>query len=376
VTGRVRLTTLFGALAVAMTSTVALGPTVSAQSGASPKIRLVRVTGEIDTGTSMATRPGDPTIYVAEQGGRVVAVSGNTVADEPVLDVSARTSGDGEQGLLGLTFSPDGSQLFVHFTNRDGNTRVESYDVTNTPGEAATVDLESRRVLLKVAQPQPNHNGGQLAFGPDGNLYLGLGDGGNAGDEGDGHASGGNAQSEDTLLGKIVRIDLDGGGGEICDVGLRNPWRFSFDRHTGDLWIGDVGQDEWEEIDRLPADEICGNNLGWNVFEGDTRFRSGDVRGGLPPVAPVEVLSHDDGFCSVIGGSVYRGTEIPALEGWYVFSDYCEGTLRALRIDDDGDVQQRKLGAKSSAVSSFGQDESGELYLLSQDRGLYRVAPR
>jgi glucose/arabinose dehydrogenase len=371
-----RFATFTPLLAALFVATAAIGaqPAIAQSSSEAPKVRLVHV-ADIDNGTSIASRPGDPTLYVTEQAGRVVAMRGNAVADEPVLDLTDRTDEGSEQGLLGLTFSPDGGHLFVHFTNRDGNTRVEQYDVTNEPGSTATVDLGSRRVLLKVHQPQPNHNGGQLAFGPDGNLYLGLGDGGNSDDEGDGHASGGNGQSLDTLLGKIVRVDLDGGGGEICNLGLRNPWRFSFDRSTGDLWIGDVGQGEWEEIDRLPADDLCGHNLGWNVFEGDTRFRAGDIAGGVPPVAPVAVLSHERGFCSVIGGYVYRGTEIPALEGWYVFSDYCEGTLRALRTDGD-DVEQRKLGAEASAVTSFGEGSDGELYLLSRDDGLYRIASR
>jgi glucose/arabinose dehydrogenase len=368
------------AVAVAVTALLALGGTAAAQDAAQgdaahPRVRLVHI-ADLDTPTTMATRAGDTTLYVAEQGGRVVAVQDGTVVDEPVLDLEHRIEAGGEQGLLGLTFSPDGNKLFVHFTNRSGNTRVEAYDVTNTPAEPAAVDRTSRRVLLKQHQPDGNHNGGQLAFGPDGSLYLGLGDGGGAGDEGDGHASGGNGQSTRTLLGKIVRVDLAGGGGEICDRGLRNPWRFSFDRETGDLWIGDVGQGEWEEVDRLPADEICGNNLGWNIFEGDTRFRSGEVLEGVPPIAPVAVFSHERSFCSVIGGYVYRGAAIPALDGWYVFSDYCEGTLRALRIDGNGDVVQRKLGATSTQIASFGEDSKGELFVLSQDRGLFHVAAR
>ena len=377
-------------VAVAVTATALLalsgpgGPAVAAQVGtqtdtpgdaARPRVRLVHL-ADVDLPTAMATRPGDATLYVAEQAGRVVAVRDGIVADEPVLDLERRIAAGGEQGLLGLTFSPDGNHLSVHFTNRAGNTRVAAYDVTNAPGEAAAVDPVSRRVLLKVSQPDANHNGGQLVFSPAGDLYLGLGDGGGAGDEGGGHASGGNGQSSDTLLGKIVQVDLAGGGGEICDRGLRNPWRFSFDRATGDLWIGDVGQDEWEEIDRLPADAICGNNLGWNIFEGDTRFRSGNVLGGAPPVAPVAVFAHERGFCAVIGGSVYRGAAIPALVGWYVFSDYCDGTLRALRINGDGDVVQRKLGAASTQIASFGEDANGELYVLSQDRGLFRIEAR
>ncbi len=374
-TRRVVVLALLGALAVALAPAGALGASAARSDADHPKVRLQRVTADVDTGTGVASRAGDPTIYVAEQAGRVVAVRDGAVSAEPVIDLRSRTDAGGEQGLLGLAFAPDGNHLYVHFTNRAGNTRVEEYAVTHEADTPAVADVASRRVLLKVAQPESNHNGGQLAFGPDGNLYLGLGDGGNKRDEGDGHASGGNGQSQDTLLGKIVRVDLAGGGGTICDSGLRNPWRFSFDRDTGDLWIGDVGESDWEEIDRLPADGICGHNLGWNVFEGDTRFRSGEIAGGVPPVAPVAVLAHENGFCAVMGGSVYRGTKIPALEGWYVFSDYCDGTLRALRVVD-GDVQERKLGAKAEAVTSFGQGDDGEIYVLSQFRGLFRIAAR
>ncbi len=342
---------------------------------APPKVRL-RHLADVDLGTAITSRAGDAHVYVAEQGGRVLAIDGDEIAAEPVLDLTERTKGEGEQGLLGLAFSPDGNHLYVHFSNLAGDTRVEEYEVTNTPGKPAKTTTSSRRVLLEVEQPQVNHNGGQLAFGPDGNLYLGLGDGGNSGDEGPGHARGGNGQSTDTLLGKIVRVDLGGSGGEICDRGLRNPWRFSFDRDTGDLWIGDVGQGEWEEIDHLPAADICGNNLGWNVMEGNTRYRDGAVKGNDPLVAPVAVLSHADSYCAVIGGYVYRGTQIPGLQGWYLFSDNCEAKIHALRVDADGHVQQRTIGPELSQVSSFGQDAAGELYVLSLDRGLYRITAR
>jgi glucose/arabinose dehydrogenase len=364
--------TLGGTAALAGSTTASDSRPVDA---APPKVRL-RHLADVDHGTAIASRASDTHVYVAEQGGRVLAIDGDEVAAEPVLDLEERTKAASEQGLLGLAFSPDGNHLYVNFTNLAGDTRVEEYAVTNTPGKPAKAETASRRVLLKVEQPQVNHNGGQLAFGADGNLYLGLGDGGNSGDEGPGHARGGNGQSTHTLLGKIVRVDLGGSGGEICDRGLRNPWRFSFDRDTGDLWIGDVGQDEWEEIDHLPATGICGNNLGWNVMEGNTRYRDGAITGDDPLVAPVAVLSHDDGYCALIGGFVYRGTQIPGLQGWYTFSDNCEGKIHALRVDADGHVQQRTIGPELSQVSSFGQDAAGELSVLSLDRGLYRITAR
>ncbi len=359
-------------VAVVAVACAIAGGSFPAAAQQNPRVRLVEI-ADVDTPTAIAFRDDDETIYVAEQEGRVVAVRDGEVDDEPFLDIADRVTAGGEQGLLGLTFSPDGDRLYVHFTNDDGDARVVEYEVVTGDDGTASVDETSGRVLLRIRDREPNHNGGQLAFGPDGALYLGMGDGGGGGDQGVGHASGGNAQSSDTLLGKILIIDVDEGGAEICDLGLRNPWRFSFDRDTGDLWIGDVGQSEWEEIDRVPGDEPCGHNFGWNVFEGDERYRPGQIDDAVEPVA---VLSHDDGNCSVIGGYVYRGTEIPALEGWYVFTDYCDGRLRALRVDDGGAVERTRLGATADEPSSFGEDADGELYVLSQSDGLLRLEAR
>jgi glucose/arabinose dehydrogenase len=246
-------------------------------------------------------------------------------------------------------------------------------------------------VLLTVPQPQPNHNGGQLAFGPDGYLYLGLGDGGGADDEGRGHAPGGNAQSLGTLLGKVLRIDPTEGAGrafsipddnpfaaggglpEIYVYGLRNPWRFSFDRATGDLWIADVGQNAVEEVTRLAPEDAAGANLGWNRYEGSQRYLGDDVD---DVVMPVVEASHDDGNCSITGGYVYRGREIPSLRGWYVFTDYCNGAIRAAKVRSDGRVRVRDLGVTLPSVSSFGEDADGELYVLSQTDGVHRLAAR
>jgi glucose/arabinose dehydrogenase len=321
----------------------------------------------------MALRPGDPSIYVATQGGRVVGVRDGRVQAPPVLDLTDRVLSGGEQGLLGIAFAPDGNHLYAHFTDTDGNTRVEEYPVSVSEGGALLADPAGRRPLVRIRDREYNHNGGQLAFGPDGRLYLGMGDGGGAGDQGNGHAPGGNGQSPDTLLGKILRIDLDRGGASICDLGLRNPWRFSFDRATGDLWIADVGQNSWEEIDRLAAPRICGHNLGWNVFEGRARFRDGEVPDA---VAPVAVLSHEAGNCAVIGGYVYRGTAIPRLSGWYVFTDYCNGRLRALRVGPRGASTKLALGPTVREPSSFGEDANGELYVLSQRDGLFAIQAR
>ena len=373
--------------AVALATVVGLGvvpaiPTTA--SAATPAVTLEPV-ADVTGATAMAVRPGDDTRYVALQSGRVVGLRDGA---EPttVLDVSGLTRARGEQGLLGLAFSPDGSKLYVHYSGRAaGETVVEEYAFTG-----GVADPTTRRVVLTVPQPQPNHNGGQLAFGPDGALYLGLGDGGNRDDTGTGHAAGGNGQSLDTLLGKVLRIDPDpsgtmaytvpgdnpyadgGGRPEIYVSGLRNPWRFSFDRKTGDLWIADVGQDQWEEVTRLRADDAAGANLGWNRYEGTTRYLGDDVSGTTKPQI---VTSHDDGNCSITGGYVYRGEAIPALRGWYLYTDYCNGAVKAAKVRADGTVRTRDLGVTIPSVSSFGQDADGELYLLSQTQGVVRLAP-
>jgi glucose/arabinose dehydrogenase len=363
---------------------------LSAPTGATsrPSVELVSV-AELDDGTTMSARPGDPRMFVAEQGGRIIAVDddGGTTT---VLDIADRVSAGGEQGLLGLTFSPEGDLLYVHFSNRNGDTRVEEYEVSRD----GTAIVGTRRKLLGVSQPQGNHNGGQLAIGPDGMLYLGLGDGGSQGDEGPGHAPEGNGQSLGTLLGKILRIDpapdgddaytvppdnpfADGGGRpEIWSWGLRNPWRFSFDAETGDLWVADVGGSEWEEIDVVPEGDGAGRdiNFGWNVFEAHERHRDGEPSQG-DPWPPLISLSHDRGYCAVIGGYVYRGSRIAQLVGAYVFADYCNGTIRWVRQTDNEVDERGSLGVELDDISSFGQDDEGELYVLSQSDGLFRLAP-
>jgi glucose/arabinose dehydrogenase len=270
--------------------------------------------------------------------------------------------------------------LYVNFTDVDGDTRVVAYAMA---GDRA--DPSSRREVLFVDQPYSNHNGGNLVFGPDGYLYIGLGDGGSGGDP---H---GNAQSLGTLLGKMLRIDprpadgapyripadnpfvtTPGARPEIWAYGLRNPWRYSFDRATGDLWIGDVGQSAWEEVDRQPASSTGGENYGWNVREGSHPYAAG----GSPPgaVDPVFDYSHSDGGCVVTGGYVYRGAAIPDLVGTYVFADFCLGKIEGLRLDGD-QVVHEQLGVAAGPVSSFGEDAQGELYILSLAGGVYRLAP-
>jgi glucose/arabinose dehydrogenase len=352
-------------------------------------VALTKVS-DVTSGTAFAVRKGDPTLYVARQAGQVVAIRDGQVDPAPVLDLAGRIQSGGEQGLLGIVFSPDGSKLYVHFTGTDGDSRLEELAFTPTPGGGGSADPATARLLLTAPGAQPNHNGGQLAFGPDGMLYMGLGDGGGAGDEGAGHAPQGNGQSLDTLLGKILRIDphpsadraytipLDNpyakGGGlpEIWVLGLRNPWRFSFDPTTRDLWIGDVGQNLYEEVDMVPFATAGGSNFGWPDLEA-----THDYRGGAPAgtVQPVFETSHADGNCAITGGFVYRGKQIPDLNGAYVFSDNCNGTIRAIKVVDGQVTVDRDLGVRSTNVSSLGVDANGELYVVSLSDGVFRIDP-
>lgn len=342
------------------------------------RVRLTEVASGLDRPVALAFRAGDPRRYVAEQSGRVRVVGPDgTVAPEPLLEVPV--SDGNEQGLLGLTFSPDGGELYVHYTDPDGDSHVDEYTMA---GDAP--DPASRRELLFVPQPFPNHNGGQVTFGPDGMLYVTLGDGGAAGDPQQ------NAQDLSTLLGKILRIHPEPVAGapytvpgdnpfvgregvrtEIWMYGLRNPWRFSFDRATGDVWIGDVGQNAWEEIDHAPAGE-AGINWGWDPLEATHEFE-----GERPPGArdPIFELSHADGYCSVIGGHVYRGDAISGLYGAYVFADHCDDRLIALVQDGGALVDQRVLDAGIEGVTSFAEGPDGELYVLSRRGSVSRLDP-
>jgi glucose/arabinose dehydrogenase len=342
---------------------------------------------DLERPTALAVRPGDKTLYVTEKAGRVRAVRDGELAPDPVLDISDQVGASGnEQGLLGMTFSPGGAHLYVDFTDPDGDTMVVEFTVDD-----GVIDDRSAREVLSIDQPQSNHNGGALAFGPDDLLYISSGDGGSAGDVGPGHASGGNGQSTDTLLGKLLRIDpkpsgaepysippdnpFASGGGrpEIFATGLRNPWRFSFDRETGDLWIGDVGQNEWEEIDFVRAGHGAGDNFGWSRLEGTHGF-SGDAPEATTP--PIFEYSHSgtDG-CAVTGGYVYRGRAIPDLTGAYVFADYCTGKVQGLTEVGGAVTTERFLDVNAANIASFGEDGAGELYVLSDTDGLFRVDP-
>ena len=341
---------------------------------------------------AMAARPATNDLYVAEQAGRIRRMTIDRSEEKPAydlqtqaaLDITDQTRARGEQGLLGVAFSPDGNHIYIDYTDLDGNTHIVEYRMSGHD-----VDTDTRRELLSIAQPFANHNGGQLAFGPDGFLYIGMGDGGGQGDPN------GNGQNTDQLLGKILRIDptapsgdkaygipagnpfaTGGGTPEIWIYGVRNPWRFSFDTATEGLWVADVGQNEIEEIDWLPsANDGAGRgvNLGWNIKEGDTTFHGGDASVNL--VDPVFEYTHDGQNCSVTGGYVYRGQDVPALRGAYIFGDYCTADIRALVLRDGAVADERGLGVSvaTNSLSSFGQDLNGEVYVLSTEGTIYRI---
>jgi glucose/arabinose dehydrogenase len=323
---------------------------------------------------------GDGTgrVFIIEKVGRIRILQDGQLLDFSYLDISDRVGSSGnEQGLLGLAFHPDyveNGLFFVNYTDKDGDTVIARYRVTADPNLA---DPASEVVLLRVNQPFANHNGGVLAFGPDGYLYAGLGDGGSAGDPF------GNAQKLDNLLGKILRLDVDSAepyaippdnpfGNEIWAYGLRNPWRMSFDGQTGDLYIGDVGQGEWEEIDFVSAGAPGGINFGWDYFEGIHPFEGTPPQGAqfMPPVVE---YSHGEG-CSVTGGYVYRGS-MPAWNGIYLYGDYCSGTIWGL-IRSSGGWQNRALFGAVGRITSFGQDGSGEVYIVLDGGSILRLAPR
>jgi glucose/arabinose dehydrogenase len=356
------------------------------------RLRLEQIVGGLaDPIGVTAANDGSGRLFVNERGGRVRVIGpGGTLRADPFVDLSGRILAGSERGLLGLAFHPDfadNRRLFVHYSRAgDGATVVSELRAT---ADLATADPASERILLSVAQPFANHNGGQLAFGPDGYLYIGLGDGGSGGDPLR------NAQNPNVLLGKILRIDIDGspqgrrayalpadnpfgpdganpGGGlpEIWATGLRNPWRFSFDPKTGDLFIGDVGQGSWEEIDRQPFDSAGGENYGWNLVEGRHCFRPGCDSGRY--VKPMAEYGHDQG-CSVTGGYVYRGAAQPILQGVYVFADYCSGLIFTLQADLRTNAPKLVLES-GLGISSFGTGEDGELYLADiRDGGVYHV---
>lgn len=349
--------------------------------GPLPAITLELVVDGLERPT-FVTHAGDGSgrLFIIEKPGRIRIVQDGRLLPEPFLDVVnvVKSSGN-EQGILGLAFHPDyerNGRFFVYYTALDNDNTVAEFRVSE---DANRADPGSGRELLAVPDRFPNHNGGMLAFGPDGYLYIGLGDGGSAGDPD------GNGQDLLVHLGKILRLDTSSGSPygvpdsnpfiarssarpEIWAWGLRNPWRFSFDRQTGDLWIADVGQDSVEEVDFQPAGSKGGQNYGWNVMEGSECFKPATGCDTTGMVLPIFEYSHNEG-CSITGGYVYRGKTYPALAGAYLFTDYCSGNLWVTRQVAPGEFETEQAGMFRRSVSSFGEDEAGELYVTVDPAG-------
>jgi glucose/arabinose dehydrogenase len=332
------------------------------------RLRLTPVASGLDAPVDVTSTPSEPDrLYVVEQAGRIRIIEGGKLSPRPFLDISGDVQAGGEQGLLSVAFHPDyeSNRLFyVDYTDLNGDTRVVEFQSRDDAGPAR------KRELLFVDQPYANHNGGQLAFGPDGRLYVGMGDGGGGGDPEE------RAQNLSERLGKLLSLDVDTPGSEwrIEGYGLRNPWRFSFDHQTGDLWIGDVGQGQWEEIDHTPRDSPGLENYGWDVYEGSHLFEDKEPNSEGRLVMPVAEYSHEHG-CSVTGGFVYRGDAIPAAQGRYFYGDYCSGNVWSLSLRGVT-AAVRRDPFHVPALSSFGEDANGELYLVSIEGKIFKLAER
>jgi glucose/arabinose dehydrogenase len=352
---------------------------------------LLRASGLSKPVFLTSAHDGTARLFIVEQTGRIRILQHGRIRSTPLLSLAGKVSTGAEQGLLGLAFHPDfetNRKLYVNYTNLAGDTVIREYRVYKA--NRNLVNKSTGRTILTIDQPYANHNGGMLAFGPDGYLYIGMGDGGGAGDPEN------RAQNTGSLLGKMLRIGVNSaspglqyrlvptnpfvgvaGRDEIWQYGLRNPWRWSFDRSTGDLWIGDVGQGAWEEIDRAPASATGpgkGVNWGWNVFEGTHCYPpSVSSCDGSGKTGPLLELDHGGGRCAVTGGYVYRGSEIPVLRGGYVFGDFCSGEIWVVAANAGAPATRTRLLDTGLLISSFGETGAGELYVVDLNGRLYRV---
>lgn len=376
-TARISLALL--ALAAACDS----GPSGGGPPAGETRIALQQVAEGLQSPVQLTAPANDPRLFIVEQPGRIRIVRDGTLLATPFLDIRSKISSGGERGLLGLAFHPQftsNGTFFVNYTDTQGDTRVERYRVSADPNVA---DPATAELVLTVGQPFANHNGGLVAFGPDGKLYIGMGDGGGGGDPLE------TGQDPTTLLGKLLRIDIDAGRPytipadnpnagrtdrrpEIWAMGLRNPWRFSWDRTANLLYMADVGQNRLEEINVVPAGQ-GGVNYGWDLMEGSDCFEpsTGCVRTGL--TLPVAEYTHSDG-CSVTGGFVYRGQGIAALRGHYFYADYCEGWIRSFRYENGAATDARSWELDNVGnISSFGEDARGELYVVAHAGRVFKI---
>lgn len=346
-------------------------------------LAVEQVASGLDQPVYLTAPAGDPRLFIVEQPGRIRIVENGTLLAKPFLNIADKVRSGGEQGLLSVAFHPEyrtNGFLFVNYTDNNGDTRIERYTVSTDKNVA---DPRSAKLILSVDQRYSNHQGGLNLFGPDGMLYVGMGDGGSQGDP---H---GNGQNRNVLLAKLLRINVDrgdpysipaanpyakgGGRGEIWAIGLRNPWRFTFDRTSGLLYIADVGGDRFEEVDVAPM-SAAGVNYGWSIMEGPSCGRAiGCNQAGLqPPI--LSYATHQNSTCAIIGGSVYRGRKIPEIQGQYFYSDYCNSWLRSFgfadgKVTDEHDWPVGRLGS----ITSFGEDSQGELYMCTSSGRVYRI---
>jgi glucose/arabinose dehydrogenase len=368
------------------------GSTATVAAPSAGTIKLTKVTGGLSKPVFVTSaRDGTSRLFIVEQTGRIRIWSGGSLLATPFLNLAASVSNGGEQGLLGLAFHPSfrtNRRFYVNYTNLAGNTVIREYRASAT--NPNRVQSGSGRTIIKIGQPYANHNGGMIGFGPDGYLYIGMGDGGSAGDPGN------RAQSKSSLLGKMLRINVNGktstrnylipssnpyvgkaGRNEIWQRGLRNPWRWSFDRKTGNLWIGDVGQGRYEEVDRAVRTSKGagkGANWGWRVMEGFHCYRPSSGCNKTGKRLPVVEYSHaSNGRCSVTGGYVYRGSAIPALAGWYVYGDYCSGEIFTIASGAASPARAIRLLDTSLLISSFGESAGRELFVTDLAGSLYRI---
>lgn len=393
----------FGTIAAGWLAVIVVSATTttSAQQS-SPPLTLTRVASGLSRTVYATAAPGDPSkLFVVEQGGRIKIVENGSVLATPFLDISSMVSSGNEQGLLGLTFDPNyqtNRKFYVDYTDLNGNTNIASYQVSASNSRVANT---TQTPILSIAQPYANHNGGWLGFGPDNNLYIAMGDGGDSNDPGN------RAQSLDSLLGKMLRINPNGadafpadatrnyaipasnpfvnksGADEIWAYGLRNPWRNSFDSATGDLYIGDVGQGAREEIDYQAASSTGGENYGWRAWEGTQSTGLGGLNNTSPALFPIHEYGHTSGNIAVTGGYVYRGDAIEGLDGTYFFGDYGSGRVWSFRYDGTTKTEfQQRNGelvpnvGTLNRISSFGEGADGELYIVDLDGEIFKIGSR
>lgn len=359
------------------------GPSGGGPPAGEVSIRLEQVVQGLQSPVFLTAPANDPRLFIVEQPGRIRIVQNGSLLPTPFLDLGSRVSAGGERGLLSVAFHPNyaaNGTFFVNFTDTRGDTRIERFRVSADRNRA---DPASAELVLTVAQPFSNHNGGLVAFGPDGKLYIGMGDGGGGGDPEE------TGQDPMRLLGKMLRIDVDGarpyaipadnpyagrtgGQREIWASGLRNPWRFSWDRTANLLFVADVGQNRLEEINAVPAGQ-GGLNYGWDEMEGSDCFEPSTGCSRTGKVLPVSEYTHSDG-CSITGGYVYRGQDIAALRGHYFYADFCEGWVRSFRVADGAATDARSWDLENVGnITSFGEDARGELYVISQSGSIHKI---